>query len=144
MIYLAQTDTTVGFLSNSKEELAKAKRRDPKQPFIICVSDFRKLKKLTRIPKKQKKLVRRSEKTTFVYPNNLAIRVVKRGDHHNFLKKFEYLFSTSANRHQEEFSLPFAMEIANEIILPVGGFRVDSASTIIKLSKNRKKVLRKL
>jgi len=144
MIYLAQTDTTVGFLSDSKEELAKAKRRDPTQPFIICVSDFRKLKKLTRIPQKHKKLVRRSKKTTFVYPDNLAIRVVKTGEHHNFLKKFEYLFSTSANRHKEEFSLPFALKSADVIISPIGGFRVDSASTIVKLSKNRKKVLRKL
>ena len=84
MIYLAQTDTTVGFLSDSKEELASAKRRDINQPFIICVSDLKKLKRLTRVPKIHKKRVRRSKKTTFVYPNDLAIRVVKEGEHHDF------------------------------------------------------------
>ncbi len=144
MIYLAQTDTTVGFLSDSKEELASAKRRDINQPFIICVSDLKKLKRLTRVPKIHKKRVRRSKKTTFVYPNDLAIRVVKEGEHHDFLKRFDYLYSTSANRHKEKFSLEYALSVADVVIEPKKGFKESKSSTIVKLSRKKEKLLRKL
>ena len=95
VVFLAQTDTTVGFLSTSKERLAKIKKRKPNQPFILCVSDLEKLKKLTRVPKKHKKLVRRSVKTTFIYPDNEAIRVVKDEKHKKLLHPFDFLYSTS-------------------------------------------------
>ena len=142
MIYLAQTDTTVGFLSDSKEELATAKKRDQKQPFIICVSDFKKLKKLTRIPKKYKNLVRRSKKTTFIYPNGLAIRVINHGDHYQFLKKFDFLFSTSANEHKKDFDLQYAMNNADIIIYPEDGFKLNNPSKIVKLNSHHLQYIR--
>ncbi len=143
MVYLVQTDTTVGFLSSSKEELAKAKRRDKDQPYIITLSSFKKIKKLTRIPPKHKNLVRRSKKTTFIYPNNLAIRVVQDKDHKRFLEKFEYLYSSSANRHKEGFNLAYALDQADVIIKPIGGFVDKKASKMIKLYKNKIQTLRK-
>jgi tRNA A37 threonylcarbamoyladenosine synthetase subunit TsaC/SUA5/YrdC len=144
LIYLAQTDTTVGFLSTSKEELARAKKRDINQPFIICVSSFRKLKKLTRVPKKDKKLVRRSKKTTFIYPNNKAIRVVKDDKHNELLKKFDYLFSTSANKHKKPFELSYALKMVDIVVKTPEGFSENTPSKMIKLTKTSQQPLRKL
>jgi len=144
MIFLAQTDTTVGFLSTSKEELAKAKSRDVNQPLIICVDNFSKLKKLTRIPQKHKKLVRRSKKTTFIYPNGKAIRVVNDKRHNELLKKFDFLYSTSANEHKKSFSLSYALDKADIIVQTKDGFNEKTPSTMIKLSNKSFDVLRKL
>ena len=144
MIYLAQTDTTVGFLSTSTEELSYAKGRDEKQPFIICVSSFKKLKKLTRVAKKDKKLVRRSKKTTFIYPNNKAIRVVNDEKHNELLKRFDYLYSTSANEHKKSFDLNYALKMADIVVKTPEGFSENAPSKMIKLTKTSQQTLRKL
>ena len=77
MIYLAQTDTTAGFLSKDLKKLNSIKNRPLNQPCLICVSKFKNLQNFSRVPKKYKNLIRRSKKTTFIYPNLKAIRVVK-------------------------------------------------------------------
>ncbi len=143
MIYLAQTDTTVGFLSDSKEELANAKKRDPKQPFIIALSSLKKLKDQTRVPHKYKNLVRRSKKTTFLYPNKKALRVVKDERHSKFLKRFDFLYSSSANLHNSSFVLDIALEKADLVVIDVENFYETKPSKIIKLSKTRQKNFRK-
>jgi len=102
-VILTQTDTTVGFLSTNPLKLAKAKKRDVNQPFLLCVDTFKKQKKLARTPKKFRALVRRSKKTTFLYPNKKAIRVVNDNLHNQLLKKFDFLYSTSANENQKVF-----------------------------------------
>ncbi len=141
-VILTQTDTTVGFLSKSAKKLAQAKKRDIKQPFLLCVDSFEKQKKLTRTPKKFRSLVRRSRKTTFLYPNKKAIRVVKDAMHNQLLKKFDFLYSTSANAHNKPFSLHYALKQADIMIETSQGFLSNASSPIIKLSKNCRKVLR--
>ena len=137
IIFLAQTDTTVGFLSTNPTLLAKAKKRDPKQPFLRCVDTFVKQKKLVRTPKKFRSLVRRSQKTTFLYPNQHAIRVVKDERHNQLLKKFDFLYSTSANAHQKDFSLSFAIEQADIMIEEPEGYHQVPPSPLLKLTKNK-------
>jgi len=88
LIYLIQTDTTVGFLSQDANRLADSKQRDKKKLFITCTDSLETLQKFTRIPKKFKNKVRRSSSSTYVYPNNKAIRVIKDKTHLIFLKKF--------------------------------------------------------
>jgi len=141
-VYLAQTDTTVGFLSLSKEKLNKIKNRPENKNFLITTTTFKELKKQARVPKKFKKTVRRSSKTTFVYPNNKAVRVIKKGLHYNFLKKFTFLYSTSANKSGESFSLDFALKNTDIIVEDRRGFSEKKASKLIKLSKKLKKKLR--
>ncbi len=141
MIYLAQTDTTAGFLSEFKEDLQKIKPRNDK-PFLITTTTFKTLKTLARVPKKYKKIVRRARKITFVYPNNKAIRVVQNSPHTKFLKDFDFLYSTSANKSGKEFNEEFAKNITDVIVEDNRGFSQKKASKLIKLSKTIKKKLR--
>ena len=77
MIYLAQTDTTAGFLSKNLEEINALKGRAKDQPCLITSAKFDELKKIVRVPNQFKNWVRRAKKTTFIYPNNQAVRIVK-------------------------------------------------------------------
>jgi len=88
MIYLAQTDTTAGFLSKDYKEINHAKMRSEGKPCLITTAKFSVLRELARAPKKYKNFIRRSRKTTFLYPNLKAIRVVKECEHERFLSKF--------------------------------------------------------
>ncbi len=141
-IYLTQTDTTVGFLSTSHEKLALAKKRTPAQPFIHCVDSLKKQKKLCRTPKKYRFLVRRSTKTTFLYPNKRAIRVVKDREHNQLLQRFDFLYSTSANENKKNFDFDYAYTQADIMIENPTGFHELPPSPIIKLSKNKKTTIR--
>ncbi len=138
-IYLVQTDTTVGLVSQNKEALARIKQREPNKPFIITTAGCLELKKLTRVPKKQRKSIRRAKKTTFIYPHkNLAVRVVHNGDYYDFLKLFGWAYSTSANKAGELFDIEFARSVADEII--GDDFEESAPSKIIKLGKKMKRV----
>ncbi len=137
IIYLAQTDTTVGFLSDDKIALAKAKNRNIKQPFLMCVDSFKKQKKLVRSPKKYKNFIRRSNKTSFIYSNKKAIRVVKDEYHIRFLKNFNFLYSSSANLSSKNFDKEFAYKVADVIVIDKRDIYENRASTIYKLSKNK-------
>jgi len=141
-VYLVQTDTTVGFLSLSKEKLNHIKNRPKDQDVLITTSRFSTLKNLARVPKRFKKQIRRSKKTTFIYPNKKAIRVVTSHPHRNFLKRFDYLYSTSANKTNESFSYDFASEKADIIVEDFQSFSETKPSSLIKLSKKIKKKLR--
>jgi tRNA A37 threonylcarbamoyladenosine synthetase subunit TsaC/SUA5/YrdC len=141
VVYLVQTDTTVGFLSQSKDRLYEIKQRDTNKPFIKVCDSFRSLSRFTRVPLKYRKMVRHSKKTTFVY-NNEAIRVVKDKEHLKFLKKLKWSYSTSANLSGDSFDKDFAIKMADVVVHDSRGFCENSASKIYKLHKNRIKKLR--
>lgn len=139
---MVQTDTTVGFLCADDERLAQIKKRDPKKPFLISVSSFEKLKKITRVPKAHKNLVRKSQKRTFVYPNKKAVRVVNSSVHKKFLDNFDYIYSTSANESGKPFSLLYAKDKADIIVEDKRGFFEGEASEILLLLKSKKRRIR--
>lgn len=140
MIYLAQTDTTAGFLSKSLKEINKAKNRDEKQACLITTSSFYELQSLTRIPNKYKNFIRRAKKTTFLYPNKQAIRVVKNHPHSKFLDKMGFMYSSSANLHGQKFDFKIACKLVDVVVDE--HFSEQKASNIIKLSKKRLKKIR--
>lgn len=140
MIYLAQTDTTAGFLSKDLKELNSIKNRPLNQPCLICVSKFKNLQNFSRVPKKYKNLIRRTKKTTFIYPNSQAIRVVKDHPHAKLLDKLEWAYSTSANPHKKGFDIEFA--VANADIIIDTKFTPAPASKIYKISKTNIKKIR--
>ena len=141
-IYLVQTDTTVGFLSQNAKKLAYIKKRDPNKPFLISVDSFRLLKDFARVPNRYKNLVRRAKKTTFIYPNKKAIRVVKDEKHLKFLKRFGWMYSTSANESGKRFEKEFAYKMADVIVEDERGFFEGDPSRLIKIGKRAKKLLR--
>lgn len=67
MLYLAQTDTTAGFLSKDEKEINKAKGRALQTPCILTMSSLKELASLVRVPKAHKNLVRKAKKTSFIY-----------------------------------------------------------------------------
>ncbi len=142
-VYLTQTDTTVGFLSNDSLKLSKIKKRDSEQKILRAVQDFKILQNYTRVPGKFKKKVRNSQKTTFIYPNGDSFRVVAKDDvHQNFLKKFHILYSTSANITQKEFDEDFAVQNSDIVILTKQGFQNTGSSKIYKINNQVIKKIR--
>jgi tRNA A37 threonylcarbamoyladenosine synthetase subunit TsaC/SUA5/YrdC len=143
LIYLVQTDTTVGFSSLNDEKLSAIKQRPSSKKILHTVDSFKILKKNTRIPKDFRKKVRNSKKTTFIYPNAKSFRVVnKSSDFYDFIHKFGILYSTSANKAGESFEKEFATIGADILVEDKRGFYETQASTIIKLSKRNFKKLR--
>ena len=143
LVYLVQTDTTVGFSSSSDEKLSLVKQRPLSKKILNTVDSFSTLSKNTRIPKNFRQKVRNSKKTTFIYPNTKSFRVVdKNCDFYDFIHKFNILYSTSANKTTEKFQREFAINGADIIVEDKKGFFETKASTIIELSKSSLKRLR--
>jgi tRNA A37 threonylcarbamoyladenosine synthetase subunit TsaC/SUA5/YrdC len=142
LVYLTQTDTTIGFLSSDDKKLSMIKKRDLNKKTLQVVDSFHTLQKKIRVPKKFRKIVRNSKKTTFIYPTKEAFRVVGSDfKHHSFLKKFNTLYSTSANITQNNFDKEFAIQSANTIVYN-GEFKEATPSFIYKLSKSKKSQIR--
>jgi len=142
LVYLTQTDTTVGFLSSDDKKLSCIKQRDPNKKTLQVVDSFQTLQSCTRIPKRFRKEIRKSKKTTYIYPNKKAFRVVdKNSIHHQFIKKFSALYSTSANITANNFNEEFAINNA-DIIIYNGKFQETTSSSIYLLTKNKKKRIR--
>ena len=143
LVYLVQTDTTVGFSSSSDEKLSIIKQRPKTKKILNTVDSFCTLSKNTRIPKNFRKKVRNSKKTTFIYPNKISFRVIdKNSDFFDFINKFKILYSSSANKTTENFNKEFASEQANILVENKKGFYETKASRIIKLSRKKLKKIR--
>lgn len=133
MLFLAQSDTTAGFLSQNPQAINLAKGREGKE-VLLEVDSLQTLKSFLRIPQRHKSLVRRAKKTTFIYPNSKALRVVRDEKHLEFLHHFKALYSSSANPSGEGFSLEFALHRVEVIIEDSRGFFEDTPSKIYKLN----------
>ncbi|QKF67355.1 threonylcarbamoyl-AMP synthase TsaC [Arcobacter venerupis] len=143
LVYLVQTDTTVGFSSYNDEKLSLIKQRPTSKKILHTVDSFKTLTQHTRVPKSFRKKVRNSKRTTFIYPNTKSFRVVpKDSDFYDFIHKFNILYSTSANKTAESFDKDFATIGADILVEDKKGFYETKASTIIKLSKKALKKLR--
>jgi len=140
-IFLAQTDTTVGFLSQDAQKLARIKKRPNDKPFLQSYADLKTYNRFGRVPAHFKRQVRRSSSTTHVINNN-AFRIVKDTDHQKILTKFGWLYSTSANQSGHNFSKNYAQKYAEVIIEDRRGLYEDSPSKIVKLGINKQIKLR--
>jgi len=142
-IYLAQTDTTVGFLSSDALKLSLLKKRNPNQKILQVVDSFATLKKNTRIPNKHKNRVRRSKATTYIYPKGFAFRVVGKDlKHYRFIQKFEMMYSTSANETSKSFDFDFGYEGADIIVFSDNDFYETSGSKILKITNTHRTKIR--
>lgn len=141
-IFLVQTDTTVGICSKDYQELNKIKQREPTQKCLVTLVSFKALKQETRVPKSFKNRVRRSQKTTFIYPSN-AFRVVNEDSTYNqLLQRVGKLYSTSANLTGSSFQEDWARENSTILIENSAGFKEDTPSKIYKLSRKKLKRVR--
>ncbi|MDR0468246.1 MAG: Sua5/YciO/YrdC/YwlC family protein [Campylobacteraceae bacterium] len=140
LVYLAQSDTTVGLLSSDKIKLNKIKNRPPNKPCIECLCSVH--TKNIRVPKEHKNLVRRSHKTTFVLQNGYSFRIVKNSLHADFLEKFGNIYSTSANETNKHFDFNFAYNVSDVIVEDERSLFEAYPSQILKIGKNKIKKIR--
>jgi len=141
MVWLTQTDTTVGFLSQDAIALARVKQRDINKPFLTALADLKSLKQKVRVPNFLHKEIRRSKKRTYIL-NNISYRVVQDGTHHDFLKRIGWAYSTSANKSNEEYNEKFCFENADILHLTKDGFVESNPSSIYKVIRNKSVRLR--
>lgn len=138
LVYLVQTDTTVGFSSSSDEKLSDVKQRPRSKKILHTVDSFKTLKQHTRIPKKFRKKVRRAKYTTFIYPNLKSFRVIPiNNSFYTFIHKFNILYSTSANLTGNKFDEKFALCNSEVIVNQKDGFSEKISSSIYKLGKKK-------
>lgn len=139
LVFLAQTDTTVGLLSQDQQRLNAIKKRPLNQKIIKTSPYFSELKKVARIPNIHKNTVRKSKKTTFIYPNGESFRIVF-GEHVKFYKDYglDWTYSTSANEHKKNFDI----SIAKEVDIIIEPFYESKSSKMIKLSRKKSRKLR--
>jgi len=143
LLYLTQTDTTVGFLSQNDKKLCSAKQRDSNQKILQVVDSFRTLKSFIRVPHNHKKFIRRAKTTTIIYPNTTAFRVVSsHSKHQNFLQKFKVIYSTSANKTKNNFDLKYASEQSDILVYTQDGYKETTASSIYKVTKLKRVKIR--
>lgn len=134
-IFLTQTDTTLGFVSQDAKRLNSIKQRPSYKHFIKALPVLEQLKVYTRTPQIHKNRLRRAKKSTFVFPDGNSYRIVSDTSHHELLAKLGWAYTTSANLSGKEFDADFAKEAADVIV----GFPVkksdQKASRIFKLSR---------
>ena len=139
-VFLTQTDTTIGFVSQNADKLTQIKQRPPHKYYIKAVNSLQTLQTFTRVPTKHKNRVRRAKKTTFVMPNMHSYRVVQDKHHLLLLNRLSWAYTTSANLSNETYNETFAKEMADIIIEPLN--ITEEVSEIIKLGKYSLKRIR--
>ncbi|MDD2951483.1 MAG: hypothetical protein PHU29_11915 [Sulfuricurvum sp.] len=140
-VFLAQTDTTVGFLSQDPKRLEIIKMRADNKPFLKVYSDFKRLKQDIRIPNTHKRLVRHACKTTFVVKKQ-AFRHVCDPYHAKLIQPYGWFYSTSANESGQSYAREFSQSVSDIIVEDFRGLCEKSASKIFLLTPTKIKQLR--
>ena len=132
-VFLTQTDTTIGFVSQSESRLTEVKQRAPNKNYIKAINSLQTLKSFTRVPKIHKNRVRRSNKTTFIMLDGHSYRVIRNRHHLLLLNRLKWAYTTSANLSNTSYDEDFAKKAADVIIYPIN--ETSKASNIYKLGK---------
>jgi len=140
-LFLTQTDTTIGFVSQDPNKIDKAKKRKPNKHYIKVVNSLETLKSFTRVPNKHKNRVRRAKRTTFIMPNGLSFRVVKDREHNLLLNRLKWVYSSSANLSGSGYDEGYAKDKA-EVIISFSEQQNGQASKIYRLSQNNIRSIR--
>ena len=139
-VFLTQTDTTIGFVSQNAEKLTQIKQRPPHKHYIKAVNSLHTLKTFTRVPQNHKNRVRRSKKTTFIMMNGRSYRVIQDKHHLLLLNRLKWAYTTSANLSNKSYDENFTKKVADVIIAPLNQTNV--SSSIYKLGKQTLKRIR--
>jgi len=139
-VFLTQTDTTIGFVSQNADKLTNIKQRPSHKYYIRAVNSLETLKTFTRVPRQHKNRVRRAKKTTFIMPNSHSYRVIYDKHHLLLLNRLKWAYTTSANLSGESYNEIFARNVADIVIEPFN--HTKQASTIYKLGNIKIKRIR--
>jgi tRNA A37 threonylcarbamoyladenosine synthetase subunit TsaC/SUA5/YrdC len=139
-VFLTQTDTTIGFVSQNADRLTTIKQRPPHKHYIKAVNSLKTLKTFTRVPSSHRNRVRRANKITFIMPNGHSYRIIRDQHHLLLLNRLKWAYTTSANLSTKDYDENFAKKSADVIISPLK--QKYSASNIYKLGKTTLKRIR--
>ena len=137
-LFLTNTDTTIGFLSQSRERLDRAKERQPDKEYIQALPTLKAIKK--RVPKPFRHKVRLAQKSTFILSRDYSFRVIKDRRHKLLIDRLGWAYTTSANKSGKGYSFEYAYQKADTIIYPLSA--PQEPSTIYKLGKKKHKRVR--
>ena len=141
-VLLAQTDTTVGFLSQDCFRLADVKQRSSGKPFLKVFDGLRSFsEEELRIPRAFRRDVRKAKRTTFVVKNR-AFRIVRDSDHLKLLRRLKWAYSTSANPSGEGYDVTFCAHNSDIIVQDRRGLHEAPPSSIIRLGRRKRMRLR--
>jgi len=142
MVFLTQTDTTIGFISQNADRLTIIKQRPPHKHYIKALPSLQTLKTFTRVPNRYKNRVRRAKRSTFIFPNGHSYRVIRETEHLQLIQKLGWAYTTSANISGEPYNRTFAENVADVIVgFPTKNCR-QIASQIVKVNNSRMKRVR--
>ena len=139
-VFLTQTDTTIGFVSQDAKKLTQIKQRPPHKHYIKAVNSLQTLKTFTRVPQKHKNKVRRSKKTTFIMGNGQSYRLIQNQHHLLLINRLKWAYTTSANLSDQPYDEAFTRDVADVIIEPLK--QTNLSSSIYKLGKQTIKRIR--
>lgn len=139
-VFLTQTDTTIGFISQSADRLTSVKQRLPNKHYIRAVNSLQTLQMFTRVPNNYKKEVRRAKRTTFIMPNGQSFRLIRDKHHLLLLNRIQWAYTTSANLSGSTYDESFAKSVADIDITPLKS--TQQASTILKIGKRKQQRIR--
>jgi tRNA A37 threonylcarbamoyladenosine synthetase subunit TsaC/SUA5/YrdC len=140
-LYLTQTDTTIGFISQDSSKIDQAKKRLPNKHYIQAVNSLKTLQKFSRVPHRHKNRVRRAKRTTFIMPNGLSFRVVKDSEHNLLLDRLIWAYSSSANLSGAKYDEVYAKDVVETIVTSALNSN-RKASQIYRLGQNSIKSIR--
>jgi len=118
-VYLTQTDTTIGFISQDADRLTDIKQRPPHKHYIRVVDSLATLKAQARIPTRHKNRLRRARKSTFILPNGASYRVIHDPSHLALISKLTWAYSTSANLSDKPYDEQWARSVTDAVIEPL-------------------------
>jgi len=133
-VYLTPTDTTMGFISQSAERLTQIKQRPPHKHYIKALPSLRSLTAQVRIPENYKNMIRRSTRSTFIFPDTHSYRVIRVQRHRALIEKLGWAYTTSANPSGGDFDKNFAERAADVLIAYPDVPGEKRASSIFKLN----------
>lgn len=140
-LYLTQTDTTIGFVSQDPSKIDHAKKRLANKHYIRVVNSLETLKAFTRVPNKHKNRVRRAKEMTFIMPDRHSFRVVKETKHNFLLDRVKWVYSSSANLSGAEYDKAYAENMA-EVIISFPKKSIGNSSKIYQLSQTKIRSIR--
>jgi len=133
-VYLTQTDTTIGFVSQDDNRLTKIKKRPPSKYYIRAIPSLKSMKSYTRVPQRYKNHIRRSKLSTFILPNGNSYRIIRDREHIKLIDKLGWAYTTSANLSGREYDSDFAKNEADIIVSFPIYHQNSSASKLFKIN----------
>jgi len=134
LVFLTQTDTTIGFVSQNATKISQIKQRPAHKNYIKALPSLKALKKHTRLPSIHKNFVRRAKRTSFIIQGN-SYRVIKNHPHTLLLERLGWAYTSSANLSGKAYDEEFAKSSADVIITFLNTKQDFRASKIYRLGR---------